>query len=44
MIAEKKELADAVVEGAKEVNLTELSDEDLLKLVSLDVHALDGFA
>ena len=37
MIAEKRKLADDILAGDAEVNLTELSDEALLDLVRLDV-------
>ena len=37
MIAEKRELADDILAGDAEVNLTELSDEALMDLVRLDV-------
>ncbi len=37
MIAEKRKLADDILTGDAEVNLTELSDEALLDLVRLDV-------
>jgi len=37
MIAEKRQLADQVLAGDSEVNLTELSDDELLQLVRLDV-------
>ena len=37
MIAEKRKLADDVLAGGAEVNLTELSDEALMDLVRLDV-------
>ena len=37
MIAEKRKLADDVLAGDAEVNLTELSDEALMDLVRLDV-------
>lgn len=36
MIAEKKDLADQVL-GGKDINLTELSDDDIMELVQLDV-------
>lgn len=37
MITQKRELADRLLSGNAEVNLTELSNEDLLQLVRLDV-------
>ena len=37
MIAEKRKLADDILAGDAEVNLTELSDEALMDLVRLDV-------
>ena len=37
MIAEKRKLADDILAGDAEVNLTELSDEALMNLVRLDV-------
>ena len=37
MIAEKQKMADEILSSDGEVNLTELSDEQLLKVVSLDV-------
>jgi SNF2 family DNA or RNA helicase len=37
MIAEKQQLADDILVGDSEVNLTELSDDDLLDLVRLDI-------
>ena len=37
MIAEKRKLADDILAGGAEVNLTDLSDEALLDLVRLDV-------
>ena len=37
MIAEKRKLADDILAGGAEVNLTELSDEALMDLVRLDV-------
>lgn len=39
MIENKKELSDAVMEGHKEIKLTELSNEEILKLVSLDINS-----
>ena len=37
MIAEKRQLADELLDGDNEVNLTELRDDELLDLVRLDV-------
>ena len=37
MLAEKRQLADELIDGDGEVNLTELSDDELLDLVRLDV-------
>ena len=37
MIAEKRKLADDLLDGDSEVNLTELSDDELIDLVRLDV-------
>ena len=37
MIAEKRKLADDLLDGESEVNLTELSDDELIDLVRLDV-------
>ncbi len=37
MIAEKQQLADDILSGEGEVNLTELPDDELLRLVRLDV-------
>ena len=37
MIIEKRELADQVLSGEKQVSLTELSDDELLNIVRLDV-------
>jgi SNF2 family DNA or RNA helicase len=37
MIAEKQQLADDILASDSEVNLTELSDDDLLDLVRLDI-------
>ena len=44
MIADKRRLADDLLDGAGEVKLTELSDEEVIDLVRLDVtHADSGF-
>ncbi|MDD4072176.1 MAG: DEAD/DEAH box helicase [Desulfobacterales bacterium] len=37
MISEKRQLAEQILSGGSEVNLTELSDEELIQLVRLDV-------
>ena len=37
MIADKRQLADDLLDGEQEVNLTELSDDELIDLVRLDV-------
>ncbi len=37
MIASKRQLADAVIESGAEVNLTELSDDEIMSLVRLDI-------
>ena len=42
MIAEKRKLADDILAGDAEVNLTELSDEALMDLVRLDVTRAAG--
>jgi non-specific serine/threonine protein kinase len=39
MIESKKKLAGDFLEGGGEINLTALSDKELLKLVALDLHA-----
>lgn len=39
LIESKKQLSSELLEGGAELNLTELKDEELLKLVALDVHA-----
>ncbi|NBB96530.1 MAG: ATP-dependent helicase [Planctomycetes bacterium] len=38
MLAAKQELADDILTGGKELNVTEMSDEDILSLVRLDVN------
>ena len=38
MIADKRQLADDLLDGEQEVNLTELSDDELIDLVRLDVN------
>jgi non-specific serine/threonine protein kinase len=38
MIRDKTELANGLLEGSAEQKLTELSNEDLLRMVSLDIH------
>ena len=42
MIAEKQKLADELLTGGREVNLTELSDDELMNLVRLDVTRAEG--
>ena len=37
MIVEKRQLADDLLDGESEINITELSDDDLIDLVRLDV-------
>jgi non-specific serine/threonine protein kinase len=37
MIAEKQKLADEILTGGAEINLTELDDQRLLELVRLDL-------
>jgi hypothetical protein len=39
MIDSKRGLSDAVLAVGEEINLTELSDEALLRLVALDLNA-----
>ena len=39
LIASKQRLSTELLEGGAEINLTELKDEELLKLVALDLHA-----
>jgi non-specific serine/threonine protein kinase len=39
LIESKKQLSQELLEGGAEVNLTELKDEELLRLVALDVNA-----
>lgn len=39
MIESKRQLSHDLIEGGAEVLLTEMKDDDLLKLVALDVHA-----
>ena len=41
LIRAKHKLVAEVVEGAGEMNLTELSDRELLDLVKLDIHAME---
>ena len=42
LMSSKRELADAVVEGGGEVPLTELGNEDLMRLVTLDLASALG--
>jgi non-specific serine/threonine protein kinase len=37
MIAEERQLADDLLDGGGEIDLTELSDDELIDLVRLDV-------
>ena len=39
MIESKKALSDDVLAGSGEINLTEMKDDDLLRLVALDLNA-----
>jgi SNF2 family DNA or RNA helicase len=39
MIEDKRTLADALLSGGGEINLTEMTDDALLRLVRLDLHA-----
>ena len=39
LIESKRHLSRELLEGGAELNLTELKDEDLLKLVALDLNA-----
>ena len=41
LIQSKRELMDDVVDGGQEINLTEMSDKELLDLVKLDLHSLE---
>ena len=41
LIQSKRALIDDVVEGEQEINLTEMSDKELLDLVKLDLHSLE---
>jgi non-specific serine/threonine protein kinase len=40
MIQAKQQLAKDILEGGAEINLTEMSDAELLDLVKLDIHSL----
>jgi non-specific serine/threonine protein kinase len=40
MIESKKELSTQLLVGVKELSLTELSNDDLIKVVSLDIHRI----
>lgn len=42
MIRAKQQLVKDVIEGDAEINLTELSDAELLDLVKLDIHAVEA--
>ncbi len=37
MIAEKRQFADDLLDGGGEIDLTELSDDELIDLIRLDV-------
>jgi len=39
MIASKRALSDELLAGSGEINLTEMADDDLLRLVALDLNA-----
>jgi len=39
LIESKKSLSEDVLAGSGEINLTEMKDEDLLRLVALDLNA-----
>jgi SNF2 family DNA or RNA helicase len=39
LIESKKSLSDDVLAGSNEINLTEMKDDDLLRLVALDLNA-----
>jgi len=39
LIESKIALSSELLEGASEMNLTEMQDDELLRLVSLDLHA-----
>jgi len=41
MIEDKKSLSDDLLTGSNEVNLTELNDQELLRLVALDLRSVD---
>ncbi len=41
LIRTKQALVDNVIEGEREINLTEMSDRELLDLVRLDLHAVE---
>jgi hypothetical protein len=41
MIDDKQQLVRDVLDGGGELNLTELSDRELLDLVRLDIHAAE---
>jgi len=41
LIRAKQQLVKDVVEGGGEINLTEMSDDELLNLVKLDIHAVE---
>jgi non-specific serine/threonine protein kinase len=43
-IRSKQQLVKEVLEGETEINLTEMSDAELLDLVKLDIHSLETSA
>jgi hypothetical protein len=42
LIDAKRQLSDDLLEGGGEILLTEMKDEELLKLVALDIHSAAG--
>ncbi|NJO13669.1 MAG: SWF/SNF helicase family protein, partial [Gammaproteobacteria bacterium] len=44
LILSKQQLVKDVLEGDSEINLTEMSDTELLDLVKLDIHSLEAGA
>jgi non-specific serine/threonine protein kinase len=42
LIRSKQQLATEMLEGGAEINLTEMSDAELLNLVRLDIHSIEG--
>jgi non-specific serine/threonine protein kinase len=41
LIQSKQALVNDVIEGSREINLTEMSDKELLNLVKLDLHSME---